>query len=176
LGIDQVKKAIQDDRVTLLDRQYRMAPEISLIPNRFFYQNMLKDDPSTSNRSPDDGVSKSPLVLIETGAMNPWCSRLSTGGRFNLYNALLCCTLAKKIMLKATGGKIGIMTPYAAQARLINKIAKDWEILDRIRTSTVHRFQGGEESIITLILLRDQAPGLHPCLTTKSPILMQGSC
>ena len=29
LGIDQVKKAIRDDRVTLLDTQYRMAPEIS---------------------------------------------------------------------------------------------------------------------------------------------------
>ncbi len=128
LGINQVRKAIRDERVTLLDTQYRMAPEISLIPNRFFYHSMLKDDSSTSNRGLNDGVSKSPLVLIETGAMNPWCSRLSTGGRFNLYNALLCCTLAKKIIPKAADGKIGIMTPYAAQARLINKIAKDWGI------------------------------------------------
>lgn len=169
LGIDQVKKAIQDARVTLLDRQYRMAPEISLIPNRFFYQNMLKDDPSTSNRSPDDGVSKSPLVLIETGAMNPWCSRLSTGGRFNLYNALLCCTLAKKIIPKATDGKIGIMTPYAAQARLINKIAKDWEILDRMRTSTVHRFQGGEESIIIFDTVEGSGTRVAPMLDDKKP-------
>lgn len=169
LGIDKVKKAIQDDRVTLLNRQYRMAPEISLIPNRFFYQNMLKDDPSTSNRSPDDGVSNSPLVLIETAAMNPWCSRLSTGGRFNLYNALLCCTLAKKIIPKATDGKIGIMTPYAAQARLINKIAKDWEILDRIRISTIHRFQGGEESIIIFDTVEGSGTRVAPMLDDKKP-------
>ena len=169
LGVDQVKKAIRDDRVTLLDTQYRMAPEISLIPNSFFYDNVLKDDPSTSNRSPDDGVSKSPLVLIETGAMNPWCSRLATGGRFNLYNALLCCTLAKKIILKAADGKIGIITPYAAQARLINKIAKDWEILDRVRTSTVHLFQGGEESIIIFDTVEGSGTRVAPMLDDTKP-------
>jgi len=169
LGVDQVKKAIRDDRVTLLDTQYRMAPEISLIPNSFFYDNVLKDDPSTSNRSPDDGVSKSPLVLIETGAMNPWCSRLATGGRFNLYNALLCCTLARKIITNVADGKIGIMTPYKAQARLINKIAKDWEILDRVRTSTVHLFQGGEESIIIFDTVEGSGTRVAPMLDDTKP-------
>ncbi|MDD5171300.1 MAG: AAA domain-containing protein, partial [Syntrophales bacterium] len=169
LGIDQVKKAIQDERVTLLETQYRMAPEISQIPNRFCYENMLKDDPSTINRNLDDGVSKSPLVLMETGAMNPWCSRLSTGGRFNLYNALLCCTLAKKIIPQVADGKVGIVTPYAAQARLINKIAKDWGILDRIRTSTVHRFQGGEESIIIFDTVEGSGTRVAPMLDDKKP-------
>ena len=97
---------------------------------------------------PNDGVSESPLVLIETAAMNPWCSRLSTGGRFNLYNALVCATLAKRIVQNIPDGRIGILTPYGPQARLINKIAKDWGLLDRLRISTVHRFQGGEEPII----------------------------
>jgi len=169
LGIDQVKKALGDDRVTLLDTQYRMAPQISEIPNRFFYQNALKDDPSACNRIIDDGVSKSPLVLIETGTMNPWCSRISTGGRFNLYSALLCCTLAKKILPKAPEGKIGIITPYAAQARLINKILKDWGMLDHIRTSTVHRFQGGEESIIIFDTVEGSGTRVAPMLDDKKP-------
>jgi hypothetical protein len=169
LDIDQVKKAIRDDRVTLLETQYRMAPEISLIPNSFFYQNMLKDDPSTNNRTMDDGVSKSPLVLIETGAMNPWCSRLSTGGRFNLYSALLCCTLARKIIPNIADRRIGIITPYAAQARLINKIAKDWGMVDHIRTSTVHRFQGGEESIIIFDTVEGSGTRVAPMLDNKKP-------
>lgn len=147
-GIESVKEACCDPRVKLLDTQYRMAPDISIIPNRFFYQNKLKDHPSTFNRKLDDGVSESSLVLIETTAMNPWCSRLSTGGRFNLYNALVCATLAKRIIGRISNGRIGIVTPYAAQARLINKIAKDWELLDHVRISTIHRFQGGEEPII----------------------------
>lgn len=169
LDINQVKKALRDDRVTLLDTQYRMAPEISAIPNKFFYQNVLKNDPSARNRIMDDGVSQSPLVLIETGKMNPWCSRLSTGGRFNLYTALLCCTLAKKIIPNAPEGKIGIITPYSAQARLINKIAKDWGILDRVRMSTVHRFQGGEESIIIFDTVEGSGTRVAPMLDDKKP-------
>lgn len=169
LGITGVKEAEKDQRVTLLDTQYRMAPEISLIPNRYFYQNKLRDHPSTGNRRLDDGVSKLPLVLIDTASTNPWCSRLSTGGRFNLYNALLCCTLAKKISSNISEGRIGIITPYAAQARLINKIAKDWEILDRIRTSTVHRFQGGEESIIIFDTVEGSGTRVAPMLDDKKP-------
>ncbi len=148
LGILGIKDACNDKRVNLLDTQYRMAPEISAVANRFFYQNKLRDDPSTSNRNLEDGFSKSPLALIETSAMNPWCNQLSSGGRFNLYNALVSATLARKISQNNSNVKIGIVTPYKAQARLINKIAKDWEFLDRVRISTVHRFQGGEEPII----------------------------
>lgn len=149
LGINSVNEACSDSRIKLLDTQYRMLPEISAIPNRFFYQNNLKDAEKVRNRSRlSDGVSESPLVLIDTSPMNPWCSRLSTGGRFNLYNALLCATLTKRIIERTSNGRIGIMTPYNAQARLINKIAKDWNMLERVRISTVHRFQGGEESII----------------------------
>lgn len=168
LGIDQVKRATQDQRVTLLDTQYRMAPKISEIPNRFFYQHLLKDDPSTVNRSLDDGISISPLVLVDTQALNPWCSRLSKGGRFNLYNAVLSCTVAKQVMAKADG-RIGVIAPYAAQARLINKIAKDWGILDRIRTSTVHRFQGGEESIIIFDTVEGSGTKVAPMLDDKKP-------
>jgi len=157
LGINDVEEACRDPRVKLLNTQYRMAPEISVIPNRLFYRNKLEDDSSTSNLRMGDGVSESPLVLVETGAMNPWCSQLSTGGRFNLYNALVCATLAKKIATKIDSiresckdpnAKIGIVTPYKAQARLINKIAKDWKLTDLVRVSTVHMFQGGEEPII----------------------------
>ncbi|HRT69988.1 MAG TPA: AAA domain-containing protein [Syntrophales bacterium] len=169
LGIDQVKKAVRDDRVTLLDTQYRMAPDISVIPNKFFYQGMLKDAPATNNGSPDDGIATQSLVLVETAGMNPWCSRLSTGGRFNLYNALLCCTIAKKIISNIHDGRVGIIAPYAAQARLINKIAKDWGILDRIRTSTVHRFQGGEEPIIIFDTVEGSGTKVAPMLDDTKP-------
>ena len=169
MGVNQVKNAVKDERVTLLETQYRMVPNISIIPNIFFYNKILKDDPSTNKLILDDGVCKSPLVLIETGTMNPWCSRLSTGGRFNLYNALLCCTLAKKIIAKDANNRLGIITPYAAQARLINKIAKDWSILDNIRTSTVHRFQGGEESIIIFDTVEGSGTRVAPMLDDKKP-------
>ena len=100
LGIHGVKEALKEWRLMLLKIHYRMNPEISVIPNRFFYQNKIEDHHSTVNKRIDDGVSSSPLVLIETGAMNPWCSQLSSRGRFNLYNALVTANLAKRLILE----------------------------------------------------------------------------
>jgi len=163
LSICSVEGAKLDTRVKLLDTQYRMVPEIADISNRLFYGGSLKNAPSTLNkRLSSDGVTESPLVLIETAAMNPWCSRLSTGGRFNLYNALVCATLAKRIIQYIPDGRIGILTPYRPQARLINKIAKDWGLLDRLRISNVHLFQGGEEPIIIFDCVEGQVRGGIP--------------
>jgi superfamily I DNA/RNA helicase len=55
------------------------------------------------------------------------------------------------------------------QARLINKIAKDWEILDHVRTSTVHRFQGGEELIIIFDTVEGSGTKVAPMLDDKHP-------
>jgi len=163
LSIRSVEGAKRDTRVKLLDTQYRMVPEIADISNRLFYGGSLKNAPGILNkRMSNDGVAESPLVLIETAVMNPWCSRLSTGGRFNLYNALVCATLAKRIIQHIPDGRIGILTPYRPQARLINKIAKDWGLLDRLRISTVHLFQGGEEPIIIFDCVEGQVRGGIP--------------
>jgi superfamily I DNA and/or RNA helicase len=158
LGISNVKDAQKDSRVKMLNMQYRMVPAISAIPEKLFYNNLLTDSDEVKNvHSADDSIAEKPLVLIETAEANPWCSRLSVGGRFNLYNALVSATLAKHITSKFDSirkyegnpnAKIGILTPYRAQARLINKIVRDWNLLDFIRTSTVHTFQGGEEPIV----------------------------
>lgn len=147
LGVDTVPKTSADSRVTLLSTQYRMSPEISYIPNHLFYENRLHNDSSTIQRTFVDDLTSTPLVFVETQSVNPWCSRLEAGSRFNLYNALVCGALARRLLI-AGNENVGIITPYAPQARLINKIAKDWELLDHLKVSTVHRFQGGEEEII----------------------------
>ena len=148
LNINTVEKAHIHPLVTLLDTQYRMVPEIAEIPKSFFYDGRLKHGSNTKSKYLDDKVSHSPLVLVKTDRMNPWCSRLSTGGRFNLYNALVSTTLAKTIFDRGfTDKKIGIVTPYAAQARLINHIAKDWG-LGNLHIGPIHRFQGGEEDVV----------------------------
>ncbi len=151
LGISSVQEALQDKRVSLLDTQYRMNPKIAEIPNRLFYEGMLQNASSTKNLILDDPLAgQSPLVLVNTTGTNPWCSHLSTGGRFNIYSALVSISIARYLSKNCRLDKIGIVTPYRAQARLISKIAKDWEISDLIRVDTVHSFQGGEEQVIIL--------------------------
>ncbi len=150
LQVDTVSKAKQDNRICLLDTQYRMNPAISAIPNQMFYQGLLTDDSSTHSHVILEGLSHSPLTIIDTTSASPWCSRLRSGGRFNVYSALLAATTAKKI-LQSTGPndcQVGIISPYAAQARLIGKILKDMGLERQVRVATVHRFQGGEAQII----------------------------
>lgn len=170
LGIETVDEADSDQRVTLLDTQYRMPPAISDIANRLFYMNKLNNHESTVNRYLNDGVAESATVLIETADMNPWCSRLSNGGRFNLYSALVCASLAKRIVARDPDIRIGIIAPYSAQARLINKITSDWGLSDHLRVSTVHRFQGGQQAIVIFDCVESPGARIAPMLDdTREP-------
>ncbi len=164
LDINTVEKADKSPLVNLLDTQYRMVPEIAEIPRTFFYQEKLKTGESAKAKNKSDGITEKPLVLVKTERMNPWCSRLSTGGRFNLYNALVCATLARRILERGYTGNIGIATPYVAQARLINHIAKDWG-LENVHISTIHRFQGGEEPIIIFDTVEATGTYIAPMLS-----------
>ncbi len=148
-GIQTIEDAENNPNVRLLNIQYRMVPAISEIVNNFVYEGRLQDHPSTRERSElNDGITKSRLALLDTTETNAWCSKISTGGRFNLYHALSSATLAKKIVETNPQYEVGIITPYTRQARLINKIIKDWGVLPNVRVSNAHKFQGGEEQII----------------------------
>jgi superfamily I DNA and/or RNA helicase len=148
-GIETINDARNNSVVTLLDTQYRMVPAISEISNRYIYLGNLKNDVSTESRKPFfDGISEKPLILVDTEKSNAWCSRLSTGGRFNLYQAILSVTLAKKVLEHEPERKIAIIVPYTHQFRLTNKIIDDWHLSESLRASTIYRFQGGEEQIV----------------------------
>ncbi len=150
LDISDINKAEQ--RVQLLDYQYRMHPAISEIVNKKIYGNKLKDDKSVFKKIKNDSISAdSPLCLVDTSPHNPWCSQFETGGRFNLISALICVSIVEKICNSYTENEsIGIITPYRNQARLIHKIAEDKGILknSKVRINTVHSYQGGEETAI----------------------------
>lgn len=171
IGVDTVEKAEKCALVNLLNIQYRMAPSISAISNELFYLNKLKDDASTKLLTIDDGLSTAPLVLIDTSKVNPWCSKLSAGGRFNLYSAMVSMTIAKQILAANPSAKVGIATPYKAHARLMNKIARDWELFGHaLQISTVHRFQGGEADILIFDTAEGTGIPVAPMLdSTKKP-------
>ncbi len=152
LGVpSEANRAKQDSRIRLLDRQYRMHPDISKVANDLFYDNLLKDDPSVYGHIVSEGLSDSALTVVDTSVASPWCSRLSTGGRFNIYNALLAATTAARVIdgTAPDTPNVGIITPYAAQARLIRKMIEDMRLeISPDSVSTVHRFQGGERDVI----------------------------
>lgn len=179
LDADQAK---QDGRICLLDIQYRMHPDISGVCNKLFYGGLLRDHPAVRNHVIRDGLSDSPLTVIDTSAASPWCSRLSAGGRFNVYNALLAATTARRVLEGATNGglRLGIISPYAHQARLIRKMVEDMDLGNEISpdsVSTVHRFQGGERDIIIFDTVEGPGERIAPMLSetmgdSDAPLLL----
>jgi len=157
LGID-IQSVGSDDRVQLLNKQYRMHPKIADIPNRLFYESRLANADRVRTCGFSDSISgDEPLTIIDTSDVNPWASQISSGGRFNIYSALVSVSIAHRVLKEHPDRRIGIVSPYRAQTKLIDKIAKDRGLDRKIRIGTTHSFQGGEES--TIILDCVEGPG-----------------
>ena len=168
LHIDSVYAAKSDDRVSFLNTQYRMHPAIASISNELFYEGELKNAECTNELVLRDSLSgEHPLIFVNTEEANPWGSQLAYGGRFNLYHAFVAAALARQLLELYSGceqvERIGIISPYNAQARLIAKIAEDMGIRDRIRVNTVHTFQGAKSLLSFWIRWRVSVTKNGPC-------------
>lgn len=144
-----------DRRLVMLRTQYRMHPDISAIPNRFFYKSQLKDGPSVVRQAEPIVRSKpspgSAVVFYDTSTlMGAYCfSERQTYSRFNPISALFAVSQAYQIVKSEGKSGIGIITPYAAQSRLIHKLLRDLNVKPNdIKVATVHRFQGAEQGYI----------------------------
>jgi hypothetical protein len=163
--VRNVEARAADPRLVMLAEQYRMHPQIAQIIARRFYAGRLITGAGVEEacapitaRIPQAG---SPVVLMDTAGLRPFANkeageqtraarRYGGNSRFNLVSALVAVELARAAAgegAKATS--VGIITPYAAQARLINKLLHDLtEPRERITCATVHRFQGSERDVI----------------------------
>lgn len=148
-----VNENILDDRLVMLKKQYRMHPDISDIINKLFYKNQLINDESVirntlhiTNTEPGKNY---PIVLYDLSNFHTLCfNDQESKSRFNLLSAIITSSLAKDL-IDTTSFKIGIITPYRSQARLIKALLKDLGYKDnRITIATVHKFQGSESDII----------------------------
>ncbi len=149
LEIDNVEKARQNLIVSLLDTQYRMAPEIAAVSSRMFYGGLLKSDSSTKSLGLNDSIfGQNRLVIVDTSEVDPWCSSPSTGSRVNLYTAGFCVNLCQRLLAEHPALSVGIATPYRPHAELIGKAVDDLGLGKSVLVNTVHRFQGGEAQAI----------------------------
>ena len=71
---------------------------------------------------------ESPLILVDTGTVKPWCEAIPREGRVNLASALATVALAARLRAAEPTAAIALVTPYAAQARLLLHVARDREL------------------------------------------------
>lgn len=144
-----------DSRCAMLSTQYRMSEEICRLISGPMYDGILQ---TASTLSMPSGprppkIVESPLTIIDTSRLWPFESRNMFGSRFNLMHALLVrnlVTYLNKDKFIDGPGAVGVCTPYAAQAKLLQRLLTDNNLVDDVDAGTVHRYQGDQKRVMIL--------------------------
>ena len=138
--------------LVMLNEQRRMHPKISGFSAKYVYEGLLKNYPGVlaqnigiTNKKP---FEKEPITLIDLTGTYCAAGKNSDNSRYNILSAMISISTA--INAKQDGMKsTAIITPYAAQTRLIRAMIQDYSTNNKTDTkdivcSTVHQFQGSE--------------------------------
>jgi predicted kinase len=126
-----------------LRTQYRMRPEIAGLVTDLFYA----DNPLATGRT--SWPETPPLLWLDTSTLGAWAGVAGRGSRFNPVHAVLVAAYLSTL----DDGVAGVVTPYAAQERLVAALLVDRAGPNgRGWVSTVHRFQGNEQDVVVVDL------------------------
>ena len=151
-----------------LDTQHRMRTEIADVARDLTYTSAggLKDHPDVARRPRVawlEFLPPNPLVIVDTADLHCWSGKQpGTLSRFNFNSARVAVEIAALAAAKLpkpfpdSAPPIGIVTPYAAQRRLLTKLIADLDLKDWVVAGTVHTFQGGEADLIIFDSVLDE--------------------
>jgi hypothetical protein len=159
-----------DERVTLLDVQYRMAEPIAATVSDLAYGGRLVTEPSVRLRTAPL-VEAAPwpghaVIVADTSELASAChveARVGSFSRVNPVQALLALGLAEELE-----GSTALITPYRAHARILEAAVRDLA-LDSTAAATIHRFQGSERDNVVFDLV-DAAPLHEPSRLTGGDV------
>lgn len=167
-GVAQELEPTDHSALTRLCTQRRMLRQIADAARHISYGPMLVDhqDDVLKRAQPDwlKFLPANALVVIDTADLHCWCGRQAGSlSRFNLYSAQLAVELAA---MAATAIRrpedltvarlIGIVTPYAAQRRLLSRLVQALDLTAWVDVGTVHTFQGAEAELIIFDSVLDE--------------------
>ena len=165
--------------LVMLNEQRRMAPAISEFPSKFIYNRLLKDNAEVINgkkkRDNDLVIKSAPLPgdalnLIDLAGTYCAADKNTDGSRFNILSAVISFSTAVKAEQNHIE-TVGIITPYAAQVRLIRAMLKDYYTkgTTNVSCATVHQFQGSESDVIVFDAVESYPKSAVGYLMGKEP-------
>lgn len=151
--------------IELLKTQYRSIPSVGKIFSALTYDNSLnhyRSEESQKNLNIEEYLSYSSLNLIKFPVHrfeSIYRSKKLNKSNYQIYSALFAyeftCYLARKIAEKNPSEKfkIGVISPYGAQAKLINNLLLAEKFPDTISIlcGTIHGFQGDECDVLITV-------------------------
>jgi|GEM_PF-871378 len=122
LNVNTLAGAGSNKIISLLDTQYRIAPEIAQAASALYYGGLLKSDETTYQIGLNDSVfAAARLVIVDTSAVDPWCINAASGSRSNIYSAGLAINLCRRLLNEHAQITVGLTTPYSHQAEILGK-------------------------------------------------------
>lgn len=159
-----------DERLTMLDTQYRMAAPLGRAVSELAYGGRLRTEEAAALRAqslsafePWPGES---LVLVDTSELGPICrfeAKPHSFSRVNPLHLVLGLSLAGLV-----DREVALITPYRAQARLLAAGVRDLRF-EAATAATTHRFQGSERDFVVFDLV-DAPPQDSPSRLTGTDL------
>ncbi len=148
------------DLLNMLTIQYRMHPEIVKFPSEEFYQNKIENEIDLKaikydfNKMFNLPNNDKPLFLIHNEGKELLME--NSGSKSNEEEAILVTIFMEKLIkCGADFNNIGIITPYIAQKKLIQKkLEEKFKNIENLKISSVDGFQGREKDFIILSNVR----------------------
>ena len=170
--------------VVPLSRQYRSIPEIGEVFSNFAYNGMLEHDRNFEKRKDLhlESLGISPLNTIKYPVKkyeSIYQVKKLQESPYQIYSALLTVEyirfLADKISQfnPGTPVSIGVISPYRAQADIMDKLISREKIPEEIKVQagTIHKFQGDECDIIFVVFNPPKNPSSSKTFLNKMNIL-----
>lgn len=158
------EKGKEPPHLFMLTRQRRMHEQIAAFTNQYIYENKVSNHPSVRTKQNIAGHLPFPneaAVLLNMKEIGAFALKdISTDSRFNLLSALLAVSYIIRAQKNGVTS-IGYVTPYKAQARLVNSIIQELLPGKGILAATVHKFQGSECDMMIFDLV-DSFPQSRP--------------
>jgi hypothetical protein len=155
---DAIAAGRRPARLTMLRTQYRMHSSIMDLVGHLAYQGRLRsaagvDDHVRQYASCEPAPSRN-VAVIYTDRIEPACYKESGEDRWSHFSPFSAAIVAESVVRalgsfpQSADAPIAVISPYAAQARLIRSILIDMGTEARATVSTVHRLQGAEAPIV----------------------------
>ncbi|MGN8844224.1 AAA domain-containing protein [Niallia sp. HCP3S3_B10] len=153
---DTVHTSSMHPQLLLLNEQRRMHPSISEFTNKYIYHSLVGDYKNVEKKRKPI-AAQSPFkdnasVLLDSSHFGSYATfEKASKSRMNYIHLLLALQVIQE-SLKEKEASIGYVTPYRAQAEIMEAMAIEFfpeAMADkRLIVATVHRFQGSERDVI----------------------------
>ena len=148
----------------LLDTQYRMHPAISYFPRTIFYGSDLKDGENVCgpswHRQFHSCAAFRPFTFLNLNGNHrsaeegPRSNAAEAALAFNVFRTLK--RLGERPKGDSISGRVGLVTPYRDQLRVLRRVFAGHE--HEVEINTVDGYQGREKDVIIMSCVRAVSP------------------